>query len=511
MGKGTGSTGRFGNTGQTLLIIGASLYLITYFVLALARLSYPFELEWMEGGSVVQVQRILDGQSLYVTPSLTFVPFIYSPFYFYVSSLFAHVTGNGFLPLRLVSFVSSLGCFALIFMIVHRRTSSVYASFMASGLYAATFRLSGSWFDLARVDSLSLFLLLAGIFTFDSPRKLTRSLASPLLLFLSFFTKQTALIVAVCLLVTALVTRRRLERYWFPLIFSLLLLGSFLIMNTLTGGWYKHYVLDLPAEHDMDYRMVVRFLTTDVGQLAIALCVAAVPILRLGAARSSTPDRNIQDVLVFGSLFLGSLLSRIHVGGYENVLMPVYAGIAIYFGIGFAASLKVMGRNAPVESVLVLAVALQFVVLFYWPGEEIPSAMDRRQGEKLEQLVSGFKGEVYMSDHPWYLGMLGRATQAHRMAVKDLVRSPGFGQWGEILGQDMVAEVKEKRYEAFILDAEDYEMQLPGFKTNYMLVESNLSESVFHPVTGLDRRPTLLYVRRTVKQNGAAPAATPGP
>jgi len=59
--------------------------------------------------------------------------------------------------------------------------------------------------------------------------------------------------------------------------------------------------------------------------------------------------------------------------------------------------------------------------------------MDRRQGEKLEQLVSGFKGEVYMSDHPWYLGMLGRATQAHRMAVKDLVRSPGFGQWGEIL------------------------------------------------------------------------------
>ena len=92
MDRGTESTHRFANIGQTLLIVGASLYPLAYLVIALTRLSYPFELEWMEGGSVVHVQRILDGQALYVTPSLTFVPFIYSPFYFYVSSLFAHVT-----------------------------------------------------------------------------------------------------------------------------------------------------------------------------------------------------------------------------------------------------------------------------------------------------------------------------------------------------------------------------------------------------------------------------------
>jgi hypothetical protein len=102
-----------------------------------------------------------------------------------------------------------------------------------------------------------------------------------------------------------------------------------------------------------------------------------------------------------------------------------------------------------------------------------------------------------MPDHPWYLGMLGRATQAHRMAVTDLVRSPGFGQWGNILAQELVTAVEEKRYEAFIFDGNDYELQLPAFKTNYMLVESNLSGSVLHPLTGMDRRPRLLYVRRT--------------
>jgi len=511
MGKGTGSTRRFANIGQTLLVIGASLYPITYLVIALARLSYPFELEWMEGGSVVHVQRILDGQALYVTPSLTFIPYIYSPFYFYVSSLFAHVTGNGFLPLRLVSFLSSLGCLALIFMIVHKRTSSLYASFIASCLFAATFRISGSWFDLARVDSLFLFLLLAGIYTFDSPRRVTRSLVSPLLLFLSFFTKQTALMVGVCLVATALVTRRRFERLWFPLTFAVLLSGSFLIMNTLTDGWYMHYVFGLPGQHDVDYRMVVQFLTKDVAQLSIALCVAAIPFLRIGAAPNSKAGRIIQDILVFGSLFLVSLLSRIHVGGYDNVLMPVYAGIAIYFGIGLALSSKAIGGEAPLGSLLIVAIAIQFVVLFYLPGEEIPSAMDRQRGEKLEQLVSGLKGEVYMPDHPWYLGKLGKATQAHRMAVIDIARSSGFAQWGEILAREMVTAVAEKRYDAFILDVADYELLVPEFNTNYKLVESNLSGSEFHPVTGLDRRPSLLYVRRTVQPNGAPAAGRPGP
>ena len=511
MGKGTEPLHRFANIGQTFLIIGGSLYLLVYVVIAIARLSYPFELEWMEGGSVVQVQRILDGQALYVVPSWTFVPFIYPPFYFHVSSLVAHVTGNGFFPLRLVSFFSSLGCFALIFLVVYRRTSSVYASFIASCLFAATFRISGAWFDLARVDSLFLFLLLAGIFTFDSPRMLTRTLASPLLLFLSFFTKQTALLVIVCLSAGMFFTRRRFERIWFPLNCSLLLIGSFFIMNMLTGGWYKYYVIDLPAQHDIYYSMVAPFLTKDVAKLSIALCICAIPFLRIGAAANSTAERIIRDIAVFGSLFLASFLSRIHMGGYFNVLMPVYAGIAIYFGIGLAVLLKTIGGDGARKSALIVATALQFVVLVYWPGEEIPSAMDRERGERISQLVSSFKGGVYMSDHPWYLGTLSKATQAHKMAVVDILRSSGSEKWKQTLEQELVTAVEEKKYEAFLVDLEDFELQVPGFKSNYKLVESNLSGSAFHPVTGWDRRPTLLYVRRTDERHGAAAADSSRP
>ena len=76
----------------------------------------------MEGAMVDHVRRIMAGHKLYVQPSLRFVPFIYPPLYFYLAALVSHVLGAGLVPLRLLSFVASLGCFTLIYMLVRRET-----------------------------------------------------------------------------------------------------------------------------------------------------------------------------------------------------------------------------------------------------------------------------------------------------------------------------------------------------------------------------------------------------
>ena len=89
--------------------MSAVLYVVVFCVIVVSRISYPYELEWMEGGSVDHVKRILSGLQLYVEPDLQFVPFIYTPVYFYVSALFSKLLGIGFFPLRMVSFLSSLG------------------------------------------------------------------------------------------------------------------------------------------------------------------------------------------------------------------------------------------------------------------------------------------------------------------------------------------------------------------------------------------------------------------
>src|SRR5437899_11890330 len=86
----------------------ALAYPLAYVTIALTRMRFPFELEWMEGGVLDHVRRILAGQPLYVAPSLRFTPFIYPPLYFELGAVVCRVLGPGFAQLRLLSFLASL-------------------------------------------------------------------------------------------------------------------------------------------------------------------------------------------------------------------------------------------------------------------------------------------------------------------------------------------------------------------------------------------------------------------
>ena len=172
---------------------------------------------------------ILSGRPLYVEPSLEFTPFIYTPLYFYVAAAVSKVLGVGFLPLRLVSFVASLGCLWLIGRFVRRETGSWTWGIVAAGLFAATYRLSGAWLDIARVDTLFLFLVLGSI-------HLLRFRRGPLdgggwaADGLAFLTKQTALFIALPLALYPLLFGRGWARIAFAVAFGGFLIGS-------TGRW----------------------------------------------------------------------------------------------------------------------------------------------------------------------------------------------------------------------------------------------------------------------------------
>src|SRR5260221_11806249 len=82
--------------------------------IALQRIGYPFDLEWMEGGAITEVRVAISGRSLFGPPSLEFTPFVYAPAYYYVSALASLFIGLRYSTLRLVSLVSILGCFVLL-------------------------------------------------------------------------------------------------------------------------------------------------------------------------------------------------------------------------------------------------------------------------------------------------------------------------------------------------------------------------------------------------------------
>lgn len=75
-----------------MLAAAALWYLLAFVGVAWRRLPHPYQLEWMEGGSVEHVRRILSGDPLYPEPAIEFVPFIYTPLYFYVGAALAWLT-----------------------------------------------------------------------------------------------------------------------------------------------------------------------------------------------------------------------------------------------------------------------------------------------------------------------------------------------------------------------------------------------------------------------------------
>lgn len=147
-----------------VLLFGAVLYILVYICVAYYRLQYSFELEWIEGSMVDHVQRIVNGRSIYVAPSFRFVPSFYPPLYFYVSAGVSAILGGGFLPLRLVSLVASWVSFGVIAAIVQEETHHWQIALLSAGLFAATFRATGAWLDIARVDSLFLLLWLLFVY-----------------------------------------------------------------------------------------------------------------------------------------------------------------------------------------------------------------------------------------------------------------------------------------------------------------------------------------------------------
>ena len=88
------------------------------------------------------------------------MPFNYPPLYYWAGGALVHVFGDSFAPLRALSFAASIACGALLYLLVHGMTGRRAAGVLAAGLFFATYRLAGAWFDLARTDSLHLALVL---------------------------------------------------------------------------------------------------------------------------------------------------------------------------------------------------------------------------------------------------------------------------------------------------------------------------------------------------------------
>lgn len=555
-----GSTAARKETGllRYVLLAMAGLYIVVYVVVACMRMRYPYELEWMEGAAVDHVRWILSGRPLYVEPSLEFVPFIYTPLYFYVAAAVSKVLGVGFLPLRLVSFVASLGCLWLIGRFVRRETGSWTWGIVAAGLFAATYRLSGAWMDIARVDSLFLLLTLGAIYLLRFREGAGWMAAAGLLMGLAFLAKQMALFVALPLALYPLLFGRGWGRITFAAALGGFLAGSTWLLDAWSDGWYSYYVFDLPGGHPFFKIMFIGFWWYDIGRnVAVAMAMTIFALALQGALRSR---RDLGFYLLMAAGMLGaSWFARLHTGGYDNVLMPACAYLAIGFGIGaFSLHRLTSGEDgrgqgtadyrtgsmaadnaamAPgnggvlsshgrrVERALLAglyAVGIwQFLVLAYWPNLQVPRGRDERAGRALIQRLKELGGDALLLDHGFLHTMAGSNTfHAQTMAISDVLRGKDR-QRAAKLENEIRQALRAGKFDVVVMDAPPAGAKLltqrqakqlgfrlptigpdmqelfgPDIQAAYRLLEPAFQrDDVFWPVTGMETRPSLIYVR----------------
>ena len=165
-----------------------------YLVVAVLRVVYPYDLDFIEDGMLMQAWRMAQGLPTYLLPNAVFVPHAYPPLYSWLGSLLLRGTGLAFWPLRTLSLAATCVSAGLIFAIAQREGREIALSAAGAALFLAGNRVVNGWYELARVDALFLMLLLAGmalaVYRHDSPLGL---LASALALVASCFTKQAGL------------------------------------------------------------------------------------------------------------------------------------------------------------------------------------------------------------------------------------------------------------------------------------------------------------------------------
>jgi len=487
-------------TAVRIVIAAESAYLLALLAYTtLSRIGFPYELEWLEGWTVQSVRRVLEGQSLFVKPSVEWVPYTYTPLYTYAAAALAKVIGAGFLAPRIVSLLATAGCLAFTFGLVRRETRSAVCGLAAAAFLAGTYPLSGAWFDIGRVDNLFLFFLLAALFAVRSGSSTLHLALGGVLMALAYFSKQTALLPLAAVAVYGLFELRGWKRIVLPAVSGALIGSATLLFNHLTEGWYFFYTYTVQSLHGLgQLHLLTGFWTGDLGWPVVPAALLGLIYLGRSFLRPERPS----SFVFYGTLAVAMVgaawISRLHGGGWLNVLQPAHAILALLFGLGLATTPALRARFAwPAGALYVLPVA-QLGLLAYDPAGHIPTADDVKDGEAFVAGLRALEGDVYTPMHGELGTLAGKREFAHDGYLLTILQSMHGSVIGPLVG-DFHQALASRRFSAIVLDYEDYRFM--NLVREHYRYTSELPGS-FRPRRGPKSVPQKLYLRR----DGAADA-----
>lgn len=468
----------------------AMMFGLFFFFIVFSRISYPYSLEWMEGGHLIQVDRLLSQQSLYEAPSIDYVPMIYPPLFFYFSAGLSSLLGFGFLPLRLISIVATIGCLLIIFCMVYCETRNSYSAVISSGFFLATYQLCYTWFDLARVDMLYIFLLLLGIYILRFSTKSLALFFAGIIFTSSILTKQTAIFYILPIIIYFSLINPIKKTLWLIGSLSTSLLLSLIILNLINDGWLVYFLFLLPSNHSISLNSFIRFWTYDlILPFGIALSYGLFFLLNLSKT-SKNHYEAFYLVLLIGFLTASSF-SRSNFGGSENTLIPVYVIVSIIFGLGMDRAIKlipIIPKNFLFQfKILIYFVcSMQFITMLYNPLTFIPTKENQIANEKVIQLIEESNGAVLFPSNNYLNLFAGKKPYFNTVAFYEMRGHFGGNLLpeGKTITDQMDKSIQNKEFDLMILDLSDYYVNYDNLSNYYSKIrlENLENKNIFFTV-----------------------------
>ncbi|MEW6103014.1 MAG: glycosyltransferase family 39 protein [bacterium] len=473
-----------------IFIIGI-FYIASYLYVALGRIFYPYELEWTEGGMFDISYRILTHLPIYTKPTPDYISLMYPPGFCLLSALSIKVFGESLFSLRIISFVASIISFILIFAIVKRMTKSLFSSFLSASIFFGAFKITGFWYDLARVDSLFIMLILLSLYLLIKSQNSLSIIASIIALSFAFFTKQSGAFFILSALVWLLL--RDIKKCLLFLLIIPICLGITLLLDHTSDGWYLYWIYKLPKYQPLLKYKLLMFKSDLLANMPI-LCgygIGWVFFFIASRKRDNIFNYELLFLLFFISSFIVSIFGRGIEGGVENAIIPLVAMLSILTGLAFLEFQKK-------ENVIYGTIILQFIIFLYNPIFQIPSKMDRACGDRFLNTLKSIQGDVFLPYHGFYLTKAGKRSFCYVSGLFDVLKDKDNGrrfmdEWTALLKE----KLEKKEYTAIITSNEGSE-SFEAFIRNYYKPAGALfnpnEEKAFFTIAGWKRRPSYVYL-----------------
>ncbi|MDB5218196.1 MAG: hypothetical protein JWO86_6123 [Myxococcaceae bacterium] len=432
-----------------LLAAALLLHAFTALVVIGLRIRHPHDLEWMTGSVLDHVERVRMGEPLYTAPSARWIPFLYTPLFYWLGA----VVGGGAFACRLISVVASIAQGVFVWWAARALGAKKAWAAAAVLVFVAAFPFVGFWYDLERGDNLCGALVMAGACALLRARSVRGHVLSGFLFVIAVLAKQQAIFYLAGSGLGLLLAKRASDEptrnrdlAGFGLAAGLPLV-ALLALARAGDGWPSYYLVKMPRAHGVVLGLADAVIWRDVprGFLLVGVTVGATAVAALHVLRRTGGRRDTIAAAILITGFAGAVASRLHIGGWINVLIPWSTCAAVAVGVTASRVEERFRTLAWIGLATAGAVLLQLLVWTYDPRPLVPSAASRADEERLRSEIAMLErnGEVLIPSR----GHISRVRHFHISALADVVRVDGHSP------ADLVSALRSRSYAAVVDDA----------------------------------------------------------